>query len=128
MELSNSQYKLLKNALKTECKKSELTAKQQRDAAFLGDNGYIEYKSIFENEHSLRQVDSFIYVSPKGEAIYQSYVRQRNRWLIPLVVSMAALIVSIFALYKSYSPIDIHINTNAMKTVTAENAPENSEK
>lgn len=128
MELSGNQYKLLKRLSKSGIKKSELTPNQQRNIAFLGDNGYIEYKSIFENENSLNQIDSYILIQPKGEAAYRSYIRQRNRWFIPLIISLGALIVSIFALYKSSNPINIHIDTNTINSVTTENTPANSEK
>lgn len=128
MELSGNQYSLLKKLLKKDYKKSELTPKEKRDAAFLGDNGYIEYKGIFESDNSIHQIDSLIFISPKGEAAYRSYARQRNRWFIPIIISIAALIVSVLALYKSSQPIDIHMDTNTTNSVTAEKTPENSEK
>lgn len=128
MELSNHQYRLLKQLSRKNLKSSELSQKSKKEISFLGKNGYIEYEGIFDNENPIHQTDSYVHITPKGEAEYQAYIRQRNRWLIPLVISLAALIVSIFALYKSSQPIEIHIDTNAINTATAANAPENSEK
>lgn len=128
MELSTYQYSLLKRLLKHKLKKSELTEKEQEQFSFLGSNGYITYEGIYENENSIHQLDSYIRIAPKGEAAYQTYIRQRNRWAIPMLISLVAVIISIFALYKSSQPINIHIDTNMMNIATAANATENSEK
>lgn len=118
--IAQSHYKLLKKLRKHELKKSQLTKSELEDIYYLGDNGCIRYEAVYENEDSMKEIDTLIILQSKGKAVYETYVRNRKRWLIPVIISVAAAIISVIALYKSSQPLEIHINeiTNAESTVS----------
>lgn len=109
-ELSNHQYKLLKKLLNKDIKKSELTTKDYNRICELGKKGFISFESIYKDESSLKRIDENIQISPRGEAMYDTYIRNKRRWIIPLIISLISLIISIFAIYKSSEPIKIYLN------------------
>lgn len=124
--IAQSHYKLLKKLCKRKLKKSQLTDSELEDIYYLGDNGCIRYEVVYENENSLKEIDTLIILQSKGKAVYETYVRSRRRWLIPVIISVTAAIISVIALYKSSQPLEIHINeiTNAESTVsTSATAP-----
>ena len=118
--IAKSHYKLLKKLHKHELKKSQLTESESEDITYLGENGCIRYEGIYENEDSMKQIDTLIILRSKGKAVYETYVRNRRRWLIPVIISIVAAIISIIALYKSSQPLEININeiTNAESIVS----------
>ena len=118
--IAHSHYKLLKKLHKHKLKKSQLTESELEDINYLGDNGCIRYEGVYENEDYMNQIETLIILKPKGKAIYETYIRNRRRWLIPVIISVAAAMISVIALYKSSQPLEIHINkiTNAESTVS----------
>lgn len=125
MELSSYQYKLLKKICKKQLILSELSKSDRTRISSLADNGYVRYESITDPDSPRKTLYTLISIEPKGEAEIDSYKRNKIRWLIPVIISLAALIISIFALYKSSQPIEIHISTN---NTISENTRENMEK
>ena len=122
-EFAHDQYKLLKKLRKRNLKKSELSNSQLDDIDYLGKNGCIRYEEVSENEDYLHPVDTLIILKPQGKAIYETYVRNKRRWLIPVIISICALIISIFALYKSSQPVKIYINElNTTENIASTNA------
>lgn len=118
--IAQSHYKLLKKLCKRKLKKSQLTDSELEDIYYLADNGCIRYEVVYENEDSLKEIDTLIILQSKGKAVYETYVRSRRRWLIPVIISVTAAIISVIALYKSSQPLEIHINeiTNVESTVS----------
>ena len=116
LDLAHEQYKLLKRLRRKNLKMSELTQKQLGNVDYLGKNGCIRYESVFKNEDYLHPVDTLIILKPQGKAIYESYVRTTRRWLIPVIISLFAAIISICALYKSSQPVKVYINDTIMNT------------
>ena len=118
--IARSHYKLLKKLRKRELKKSQLTKDELEDISYLGKNGCIRYEDISENDDAALPTDTLIILQSKGKAVYETYVRNRRRWLIPVIISFLALIISIFALYKSSQPLEIYINeiTNTASTAS----------
>lgn len=116
-DFAHDHYKLLKRLRKRNLKKSELTTEQLDDIEYLGKNGCIRYEEVSKNEDYLHPIDTLIILKPQGKAIYESYVRSTRRWLIPVVISVAAFIISVLALYKSSQPIDVHLSKMAETTI-----------
>lgn len=121
MELSSYQYKILKYLIKNPLILSELSDADRNRVHSLADNGYVRYEAITNPDIPREILYTIVKIEPKGEAEIDSYKRNRIRWLIPVMISLAALIISIFSLYKSSQPIEIHINTNAISETTREN-------
>lgn len=114
-DLSKKQYKLLKKLYKKNLIQSELSEKDNQRIESLGKIGLVKYKNIFEDENSLKVLDNELSITPKGEAAYDSYVRSKRRWLIPVIISIAALIISIIALYKTSQPVKIYLNDEIIR-------------
>ena len=121
MELSSYQYKLLKKLCKKQLILSELSESDQIRISSLADNGYVRYESITDSDAPRKALYTLVKIEPKGEAEIDSYKRNRTRWLIPVIISLAALMISIFALYQSSQPIEIYLNTNTISEETREN-------
>ncbi len=121
MELSSYQYKLLKKLSKKELILSELSEKNQKRIHSLAKNGYVSYEAITDPDIPRKVLYTIVRIEPKGEAEIDSFRRSKIRWLVPVIISLAALIISIFALYKSSQPIEIHVSTNTISENTREN-------
>lgn len=121
MELSSYQYKLLKKLCKKQLILSELSESDQIRISSLADNGYVRYESITDPDTPRKTLYTIVKIEPKGEAEIDSYKRNRIRWLIPVIISLSALIISIFALCQSSQPIEIYVNTNTISEKTREN-------
>ena len=120
MDLSNSQYKLLKRIRKN--KKIDLSSfseSEREDVSYLANNGLVHYESVYDEDKPLKILRTDAVIQPKGKAEYDTYRRVRLRWMIPLVISILALLVSIGAMYKSSQPINIHINTSMYTTTSS---------
>lgn len=120
MEISGSQIKLLKRLYKADIPLSDLSISDKEDIAYLGKYGFIKYNA---EDTGSRTVPTIICIQPAGKAFYDSYIRERRRWYIPVVLSVVAIIISLFALYKSGQVINVYVNANKMNTVIAENPP-----
>lgn len=118
-DFASDHYKLLKQLKKEKLKKSQLTKEQIEDIEYLGKNGCISYEEVCENEDPLHITETFIFIKPQGKAIYETYVRNRRRWFIPVIISIAALIISILALYKTSLPVSIYLNDKIINNTTA---------
>ena len=108
--LSSSQRKLLKRLRKHILKKSQLSDAEWDDIVYLGENGYIRFDAVYEDDTCFRSIDTVVIIKPLGKAVYESYIRTRNRWFIPVAISIAALIISVIALYKTSQPAKIYLN------------------
>lgn len=124
MDISGSQLKLLKRLYKTDIPLSDFSDADQKNISFLGQSGYIRYRP--ENEDK-RISPTIVCIKPSGQAAYDSYIRDRRRWYIPVALSLIAIVISLFALYKSGQIINVYIDANKMNTVTAENPPANAD-
>lgn len=117
-DFAHDHYKLLKKLWKKNLKKSELSKSQLDDIDYLGKNGCIRYEEVSANEDYLHPVDTLIILKPQGKAVYESYIRTTRRWLIPVIISLFAAIISICALYKSSKPVKVYINDTIMNNTT----------
>lgn len=108
--IARSQYRLLKKLYKKDLLKSQLAEYEMRDIHYLGKNGCIEYEDISEDDDYIHTTDTRIILKPQGKAVYETYVRNRRRWLIPVVISVIAALISLCALYKSSQPVKIYLN------------------
>lgn len=124
MKISGSQIKILKRLYKTDIPLSNFSVSDKEDIGRLGDCGLIKYRA--ENTDS-RIAPTIICILPAGKAEYDSYIRERRRWYIPVVLSLVAIVISLFALYKSGQTINVYIDRKQMNTVTAENPPANAD-
>lgn len=118
MYFSGSQRRLLRKLKRMPRMKSELMEKELRHLAYFGDNGLIRYETLFENEHSLKEKGTLIHIQPKGEAEYAHIIEERRRWLIPVIISVAALIISICAIVSSSQSVNVYIGDQANTRTT----------
>lgn len=124
MELSSYQYKLLKILNKKQLILSNLSKENQKRIHSLAENGYVSYESITDPDIPRKVLYTIVKIEPKGESEIDSFRRSRIRWLIPVIISLSALIISILAIYKSSQPIKIYVSTNT----TSENTRTSIEK
>lgn len=124
MEISGSQIKLLKRLYKADIPLSNFSDSEKEDIEYLGKCGFIKYSS---EDTDSRTVSTIVCIQPSGKAEYDSYIRDRRRWYIPVVLSIVAIAISLFALYKSGQVVNVYIDENKMNTVTAENPPANAD-
>ena len=124
MEISGSQIKLLKRLYKVDIPLSNFSDPAKKDIEYLGKCGFIKYSS---EDTDSRIAPTIVYIQSAGKAFYDSYVRDRRRWYIPVILSIIAIVISLFALYKSGQVINVYIDENKMNTVTAENPPANAD-
>ena len=124
MEISGSQIKLLKRLYKTDILLSDFSDSEKGEIEYLGKRGFIKYS---KEDTDSRIAPTIVCIQSAGKAFYDSYVRDRRRWYIPVVLSIVAIVISLFALYKSGQVINVYIDENKMNTVTAENPPANAD-
>lgn len=124
MEISGSQIKLLKRLYKVDIPLSNFSDPAKKDIEYLGKCGFIKYSS---EDTDSRIAQTIVCIQSAGKAFYDSYVRDRRRWYIPVILSIIAIVISLFALYKSGQVINVYIDENKMNTVTAENPPANAD-
>lgn len=124
MEISGSQIKLLKRLYKTDIPLSDFSESEKGEIEYLGKLGFIKYS---KEDTDSRIAPNIVCIQSAGKAFYDSYVRDRRRWYIPVVLSVVAIVISLFALYKSGQVINVYIDENKMNTVTAENPPANAD-
>lgn len=124
MEISGSQIKLLKRLYKTDILLSDFSDSEKGEIEYLGKRGFIKYS---KEDTDSRIAPTIACIQSAGKAFYDSYVRDRRRWYIPVVLSIVAIVISLFALYKSGQVINVYIDENKMNTVTAENPPANAD-
>ena len=124
MEISSSQIKLLKRLYKSDIPLSNFSDADKEDIEYLGKYGFIKYS---KKDTDSRIAPTIICIQPAGKAFYDSYIRDRRRWYIPVVLSIVAIAISLFALYKSGQVINVYIDENKMNTVTTENPQANAE-
>lgn len=124
MKISDPQIKLLKRLYKTDVPLSDFSYSEREDIEYLGKQGFIKY--VAEDTGS-RTAPTIVYIRSAGKAEYDSYIRERRRWYIPVVLSIVAIVISLFALYKSGQTINVYIDKKQMNTVTAENPPANAD-
>lgn len=124
MEISGSQIKLLKRLYKADIPLSNFSDSEKEDIEYLGKCGFIKYGT---EDTDSRIAQTIVCIQSSGKAEYDSYVRDRRRWYIPVVLSVVAIVISLFALYKSGQVINVYIDENKMNTVTAENPPANAD-
>lgn len=112
--IAHSQYRLLRKLHKKDLLKSQLTEYEMRDIHYLGQNGCIEYEDISEDDDYIHTTDTRIILKPKGKAVYETYVRNHRRWLIPVAISIIAALISLCALYKTSQPVKIYLNDESI--------------
>lgn len=105
MELSTSQYHLLKKIRHTDLDLSSCSDDEKEDVTFLGNMGFIQYNEIYDNKNPRIVLQTFVHIRPKGKAEYDAYIRARNRWFVPLFVSIVALLISFAALATDILPL-----------------------
>lgn len=110
MDLSKNQTKLLKSLSKESRTLSDFNTTDKLDISFLGENGLIHYKGIYEDDSSLSPRDAVVTISPKGTAVYEQILKEKRRWLVPVIISVVALIISICAIFSSSQSVYIYMN------------------
>lgn len=118
MYISADQKRLLGKIKRKSRLKSKLKNRELRDLSYLGDNGLIQYETIYEDEHSLKEIGTIVLIQPKGEAVYDQICEERRRWLIPVIISVAALIISICAIISSSQSVNVYIGDQASTRTT----------
>lgn len=118
MDISQSQLKLLKRFQKQVLRKSLLSLSDIEDISDLGSNGFIQYSKETDERNS----ETIILITAKGKARYESYIRESKRWLIPVVLSIVAIVISLFALYHSNQTINVYVNNRAITETTTDKA------
>lgn len=102
--------KLLKKLTKKAFLKSKLKENQLEIIHYFGDNGLIEYESVPDPDAPPFTKDTIIRIKQKGFVEYAHCVEERRRWWLPVIISIAALIVSILALVSSSQSIEVYID------------------
>lgn len=105
MELSTSQYHLLKRLRHTDLDLSLCSTDEVEDISFLANMGLIQYNQICDDKNPRIVLQHFAHIRPKGKAEYDAYIRAKNRWFIPLFISIAALLISFAALATDIWPL-----------------------
>ena len=126
MYISADQKRLLGKIKRKSRLKSKLNNRELRDLTYLGDNGLIQYETLYEDEQSLKKIGTLVLIQSKGEAVYDQICEERRRWLIPVIISIAALIISICAIVSSSQSVNVYIgdqeNTRTTQTTSAATA------
>ena len=91
---------------------SEFAKTDKQDISFLGENGLVHYEGVYKNDSSLSPSDTIVSISSKGAAVYEQIVKENRRWLVPVVISVAALIISICAIFSSSQSVHIYMNSD----------------
>ena len=110
MHFPRSHRRLLKKLTKNTLLKSKLNDKQLEIVRYFGDNGLIEYVGIPDTNSPPFTIDTVIRIKQKGRVEYDHCLEDRRRWLLPVIISLAALIVSILALVSSSQSISVYID------------------
>ena len=126
MYFSGNQKRLLGKIKRMPRLKSELKEKELRHLSYFGDNGLIRYETLFENENSMKERVVLIHIQPKGEAEYAHIIEERRRWLIPVIISAAALIISICAIVSSSQSVNVYIDSQVNSSTTQPSATSTS--
>lgn len=109
-EYAKSQYKLLKQLKRHNLKRSKLADDKWEDIVFLRKEGCIRYEAIYKDDPLSDPIDIIVIIQPKGKAVYDTYIRGKCRWFMPVIISILALIISVFALFKSSKPINTYLS------------------
>lgn len=126
MYFSENQKRMLGKIKRMPRLKSELKEKELRHLSYFGDNGLIRYETLFENENSMKERGVLIHIQPKGEAEYAHIIEERRRWLIPVIISAAALIISICAIVSSSQSVNVYIDSQVNSSTTQPSATSTS--
>ena len=123
MDISNNQIKLLRRLYNTDIPLSEFSEADKENISYLGKYGLIKYCA---EDIDVIHPPTIVCIQPSGQAEYDTYIRDRRRWYIPVVLSFVAILISLFALYKSGQTVNVYIDKKQMATVAAENPPSNA--
>ena len=128
MYISADQKRLLGKIKRKSRLKSKLNNRELRDLTYLGDNGLIQYETLYEDEQSPKKIGTLVLIQPKGNAVYDQICEERRKWLIPVIISVAALIISICAIVSSSQSVNVYIDgqKNARTTQTTSAAAAHS--
>lgn len=122
MHFPRSHRKLLKKLTKKSLLKSKLKENQLEIIRYFGDNGLIEYEGVPDPDAPPFAKDTIIRIKQKGRVEYDYCLEDRRRWLIPVIISAAALVISILALVSSSQSISVYIDnqeSNNFSTATS---------
>lgn len=123
MHLSPKQIKLLKRINKTPLERSKLKDSQIADRDYLYKHNLIRNKEIFPSDNSLKPEKILLCIQPEGEAELAYLASEKRRWLIPVIISAFALLISVLALFSSSQSINIYVtNGSSIFTTAATNA------
>lgn len=69
-KISKHQYKLLNKLHRKNLNKSKLKEKQIQNIYYLGKLNVVKYQTKYENNDSLKEIDTIFSISPEGEAFW----------------------------------------------------------
>lgn len=118
MHFSAAQARLLRKIKRSPRLRSSLSKKELLQLSYLDENGLIRYDGIYENEKSIQATDLMVHIKPKGEAEYEYLLSERRKWLIPVLISVAALVISILAIISSSQTISVYIDNQKNNSFT----------
>ena len=100
----------MKKLTKKTLLKSSLSQDQLEIIRYFGDNGLIEYEGIPDPKSPPFTIDTIIRIKQKGRVEYAHCIEERRRWLIPVIISFAALVISVIAAVSSSQSISVYID------------------
>lgn len=127
--LDSRQYNYLKKFTKKSYTETEIRKEYMPICKFLLEENFLQYShprhiEKDSNGFPVPGTPTFIEITELGRSYLYTHRSESLRWKIPVLISIAALIVSIMALYKSAQPLQINIDKTAIITANTETTSE----
>lgn len=123
MELTKEQYQLLKFIKRKQViKQDDIPEKKSNSLSKLIECNFVDSYGVGHSGIDCEYYE--IAINENGKMYIETRKRNDSRFWFPVIVSIIAVIVSAFSLYKSSQPIYISIDTTNMTATTTNDATE----
>lgn len=123
MELTKEQYQLLKFIKRKQViKQDNIPEKKSNSLSKLIECDFVDSYGVGHSGIDCEYYE--IAINENGKMYIETRKRNDSRFWFPVIVSIIAVIVSAFSLYKSSQPIYISIDTTNMTATTTSDATE----
>lgn len=123
MELTKEQYRLLKFiSRKKVIKQDNIPERKSSSLSKLIECDFVDSYGVGHSGIDCEYYE--ISINENGKMYIETRKRSDNRFWLPLIVSIIAVVVSTFSLYKSLQPIYVSIDTTNMTATTTSDTTE----
>lgn len=123
MELTKEQYRLLKFIKRKKViKRDDIPERKSSSLSKLIECNFVDSYGVGHSGIDCEYYE--IAINENGKMYIETRKRSDSRFWFPVIVSIIAVIVSAFSLYKSSQPIYISIDTTNMTATTTSDATE----